>query len=862
MKTALKKAGLPALVLLAAVMLLVFGTLVGCPQEEEEEAAADVPVETGTLTLSGLAENQTYAVSVYASLGVTLTTADEFAVATDKAKRVGYAGVAAKDTEASAVLKNMVNGSPKTTRFAESGEFLVTVTVKNAVKYNLVTFVDGNASLDVAMMIDAPAADPGKDEPGGEEPGGEDPKDEPVVYTLSFDLNYTGAPNPPAKQEIAEGKYAEQPADPARTGYTFGGWFLDAVGITTRWDFDINTVNGKTILYAKWTRNQYTVTFNTGGVGPTPEPLENVLYDGTIKAPETTKAGHTLDGWYTENTKTTKWDFGTDTVTESITLYGEWKRNPYKVTFNTGGVLPTPAPLENVWYDDTITDPGVTKTGYTFDGWYKENTKTTKWDFGTDTVKEDITLYGTWTQIRCTVKFFVGGVVHKAVDVAHGDKATPPTDIAPKANNDLDGWYTAADYAAKWDFNSTVTAGLDLYARWKPLTLAAVITDMAADKDKPTAAYTLPSGNETHTGAVTLTTANSPADVTIDGGGRVVTGSANLITIGSGVTLTLKNITFKTLPFTVSAGGKLVLDTGAVVRENAGAGVTVSGTSATAKGTLEMKAGSSVTQNLASGVTVQANGVFTMSGGTVSGNSNTGSGGGVALTGTGGSFTMSGGEISGNTVFIAAANGSGGGGVALTGTNNVFTMSSGTISGNSNTSDGGGVLITGTGGSFTMNGGTISGNSAGYGGGVVVVGAGNSFTMTNGTISGGNNAGFGGGVFLDDRSVFNMSGGEISGNNAANAGGICLWQDSNAIFNMSNGVIKNNIATNDGGGVYALATSTFDMTGGEITGNTAGYCGSGLFLFGNLYGNPSIGSKVNGKGSIYSNTPDNIFPAR
>jgi hypothetical protein len=49
-------------------------------------------------------------------------------------------------------------------------------------------------------------------------------------YTVTFDLNYTDAANPPKPQEIdADGKVA-QPAVPVRTGYTFGGWFLNSAG--------------------------------------------------------------------------------------------------------------------------------------------------------------------------------------------------------------------------------------------------------------------------------------------------------------------------------------------------------------------------------------------------------------------------------------------------------------------------------------------------------------------------------------------------------------------------------------------------------------------------------------------------------
>jgi hypothetical protein len=76
---------------------------------------------------------------------------------------------------------------------------------------------------------------------------------------------------------------------------------------------------------------------------------------------------------------------------------------------------------------------------------------------------------------------------------------------------------------------------------------------------------------------------------------------------------------------------------------------------------------------------------------------------------------------------------------------------------------------------------------------------------------------------------------------------------------MTGGEITGNRANT--GGVYLLWGVTFDMTGGEITSNRANVA-DGLLQFGDLYGNPSIGSKVNGKGSIYGNTPDNIIPAR
>jgi hypothetical protein len=290
---------------------------------------------------------------------------------------------------------------------------------------------------------------------------------------------------------------------------------------------------------------------------------------------------------------------------------------------------------------------------------------------------------------------------------------------------------------------------------------AALVAQMAEEKAETSKSYTLPSGAETYTPALTLTRANSPASVTIDGGGRVITGNGSGITIGEGVTLTLRNITFSNIPFTVAGGGTLVLNNGAFIQDNMTTGVTVNGT-------LEMNAGSVITNNSNS-------------------SSNRGSaGGGVSING--GMFTMNGGEISGNSA------GSGGG----------VQLDSGT---------------------FTMSGGEISGNSAsGYGGGVYMH-QNSKFTMYEGAIITRNSASVaGGGVLLLFASVtFDMNGGEISGNTADNGGGVALRNGGTT--NMSGGSIKNNTAGNGGGVWIGNYETTFKMTGGEITGNKSGGTG-------------------------------------
>jgi uncharacterized repeat protein (TIGR02543 family) len=72
------------------------------------------------------------------------------------------------------------------------------------------------------------------------------------LYTVTFNLNYTGAPNPPSNQEIGEGGKVTPPAVPVRTGYAFGGWFTDAAGTGAAWNFGTDTVKKDITLYAKW----------------------------------------------------------------------------------------------------------------------------------------------------------------------------------------------------------------------------------------------------------------------------------------------------------------------------------------------------------------------------------------------------------------------------------------------------------------------------------------------------------------------------------------------------------------------------------------------------------------------------------
>ena len=143
-------------------------------------------------------------------------------------------------------------------------------------------------------------------------------------------------------QTVADGRTAEKPADPTRSGYIFGGWYKEA-GCETPWSFETDTVTGDLTLYAKWTpkpvdpppaAKTHTVRFLDGGT----ELASLTVREGSKAAPpdEPVKQGYRFAGWYTDPEKTEAFDFETP-VTGDLTLYAKWTALPGGEDVPSGG---------------------------------------------------------------------------------------------------------------------------------------------------------------------------------------------------------------------------------------------------------------------------------------------------------------------------------------------------------------------------------------------------------------------------------------------------------------------------------------------------------------------------------------------
>jgi uncharacterized repeat protein (TIGR02543 family) len=110
-------------------------------------------------------------------------------------------------------------------------------------------------------------------------------------------------------------------------------WYSDQ-GLNTIFSFSGTMPAQNLIVYAKWTVNQYTITYEVNGGS---EINPDILNFGTnLTTPtEPTKPGHTFVGWYVDQGLTNLFNFSTSMPSENITLYAKWTINEYSISYST-----------------------------------------------------------------------------------------------------------------------------------------------------------------------------------------------------------------------------------------------------------------------------------------------------------------------------------------------------------------------------------------------------------------------------------------------------------------------------------------------------------------------------------------------
>ncbi len=252
-----------------------------------------------------------------------------------------------------------------------------------------------------------------------------------------------------------------------KVGYMLDGWYTDK-NCTQRFD-STQAVTESMTLYARWDRPTFTITFDPNGGILTGARSKTVTYGNQYGGlPSAEKEFAFFNGWMTPSGQLINSRnivlLGTDTV-----LTASWTDTEvfYTVTFETNGG--TQVPSQNVSSGKTAVKPGSVREGYILTNWYSDEALNNVWNFETDAVDCDMTLYAGWKRDTITVTFntagglFSDGTRIKSVEIESGNTITVP-DTPTRERYTFMGW--SEDGENMYDMAATPENDLTLYAVW------------------------------------------------------------------------------------------------------------------------------------------------------------------------------------------------------------------------------------------------------------------------------------------------------------------------------------------------------------------------------------------------------------
>ena len=179
------------------------------------------------------------------------------------------------------------------------------------------------------------------------------------------------------------------------------------------------------------------------------------------------KKGYTFIGWYNGDEKE-KFDFDADTTNAPnvLNLVAKWDINQYTVQFvsDYGSFADQPIEHGGIIKTDKLTIPEV--DGYTFGGWYADDTYSTKFDF-TQPIKSNTTVYAKWTAKDYEVSFITEhGKAPTSQNVKYNGTATDPGKLSAEGYTFI-GWYADDAHTIEFDFSTQITSDTKVYAKWE-----------------------------------------------------------------------------------------------------------------------------------------------------------------------------------------------------------------------------------------------------------------------------------------------------------------------------------------------------------------------------------------------------------
>ncbi|NLV84668.1 MAG: InlB B-repeat-containing protein, partial [Spirochaetales bacterium] len=210
---------------------------------------------------------------------------------------------------------------------------------------------------------------------------------------------------------------------PARTGYTFIGYFTAAEGTGTKYyNADMSSakawdIASDTTLYAAWELIDYTITYNNlnDGTNHSSNPATYTIENPTFSLEAPNRTGYDFSGWYATE------EYTGDAITQILTgshgnetFWAKWTPIVYDITYHLNdGTIDPPNPATYTIETATFEFNDPMRDYYDFVGWYANAELTgdpvgglDKGSFG------NVELWAKWTPTVYTITYHLDGGVN------------------------------------------------------------------------------------------------------------------------------------------------------------------------------------------------------------------------------------------------------------------------------------------------------------------------------------------------------------------------------------------------------------------------------------------------------------------
>ena len=300
--------------------------------------------------------------------------------------------------------------------------------------------------------------------------------DTPTDFTVTFDAN--GGTGTMANQTASTATALTNNAF-TRTGYTFAGWSTTAGGAVAYTNGASYPFTANATLYAVWTPNNNTITFDAnGGTGTMGTQAIATNATANLNTNTFTRSGFTFAGWAITAGGAVGYTNGASYTmgTANVTLYAQWTANgTFTVTFDANGGTGTMA-NQTASSATALSSNSFTRTGYTLAGWARTAGGTVVYTNGASypfTAKA--TFYAVWTPNSNTITFDANGGTGtmSTQTLATDATANLNTNTFTRVGFTFDGWATTAGGTVAYIDGASYTMGtanVILYAQWTAIT--------------------------------------------------------------------------------------------------------------------------------------------------------------------------------------------------------------------------------------------------------------------------------------------------------------------------------------------------------------------------------------------------------